>query len=717
MGRGIRFTIIMIVLFNFLIPSTNAFAESDFPIDIPLQILNSNQPIDLVGLISTQSVEIQIPANWNITQQSWLEFDLTASQLLDLGRSSVTISLNGLQVISLQLDKTTGSTQKVEIPPSFFTQGKNTLAFSATLYLPDDSATNCKGWENPSRWLLVGSQSKLHLSLQKAAVTSDLSHFPETFLQPLNHYLPNGEDQIMFVLPDVVKQDDLSALSAITFFLGHDSGATFILNPQLITESQFNALQVINNNVIFINNIPTQFKKDISIEKNAVAVFPSPWDNSKSILIVSDQNREDGFTPALILGDTVRKVLLTGNVAYLDKFKARTPPAFKNKYSLEELGYLDRTIRGIGKGSLIYQLYIPYNINPTSTTLSLELAHSADLDIQTSSFSIVLNGFTIASILPTTRNANHEPIQVDVPPNRFRPGINFIRFTFDLYLPYSSCEKAPASVWATIFNNTTLNFTSQERTPAASLKGFPMPFSDEAPSFSFVIPNHPDNQILTHLSQLASTIGASSFYGNKPPDVITAAQYLASQNSQTNNIILGLPLENPALQNVNEFLPQPFTKDFKQLQTGFGVFIPSTDQNASTGLVQIIPSPRVKNGTVLVLTGTDQKGMDWAWQVILDPNIRSQFSGNLMIVGSDNRIAQNNISPNPIFQQTPVLINIPIVGKLLQQSGLSSSKVYALIAIFSACVIVLLGIRLVTIANGYEIRKKQQHSPEDNEHE
>jgi len=717
MGRGVRFAILIFVLFNLLIPSAGALAEPDLSIDIPLQALNSDQPINLVGLISTQSIEISIPASWNITQQSWLEFDFTASGLLDLGRSSITISLNGLQVTSIQLDKASGSTQQVAIPPSFFAPGKNTLSFSAALYLPDDTATNCTGWEDPSRWLLVGSQSKLHVSLQKAAVASDLSHFPDVFLQPLNRYLPNGEDQIMFVLPDVIAQDDLTTLSAVAFFLGHNGGSTFIMNPQLLTESQFNSLQTINSNIIFINNIPAQLKKNISTEKNAVAMFPSPWNNSKTALVIFDQNRKDGFTPALILGDPVRKVLLTGNVAYLEQFTPRTPPAFKNKYSFEELGYLDRTIRGIGKGNLIYQLYVPYNINPISATLSLELAHSPDLDIKTSSFSVILNGFTIASILPTTGNASHEPIQVDLPPNRFRPGINFIRFSFDLYLPYSSCDKAPAAVWATIFNNTTVEFISQERTPTGSLKGFPMPFSDDALGFSFVVPNHPDNQALTHLSQLASTIGAASFYGNKPPDVITAEQYLASKSSRANYIFMGSPFENPAIQNINEFLPQPFTKDFKQLQEGFGVFIPSYDQNASTGLLQVIPSPWVKNGTVLVLTGTDLKGMDWVWDVILDPSIRSQFSGNIMVIGSDKRIASSPARPNPIFQQTPVLINIPIIGKLLQQIGVSSSTGYALIAIFAASVIIILAIRLVSIANGYEIKKKQQPSAEDNERE
>src|SRR5258706_2579548 len=101
MRRGIRFAIFMIVLSNLLIPSVSVFAEPDLSIDIPLQALNNDQPIDLVGLISTQSIDLPISANSNITEQTWLEFDFTANALLDRIRSSITISLNGSQVISI----------------------------------------------------------------------------------------------------------------------------------------------------------------------------------------------------------------------------------------------------------------------------------------------------------------------------------------------------------------------------------------------------------------------------------------------------------------------------------------------------------------------------------------------------------------------------------------------------------------------------------------
>jgi len=719
MTRALKIAIIIMALINSLIPSTSALVDNDLTIDIPLQSLNSNQAIDLTGLISTQTVEIPIPGNWKITDQSWLEMDITASELLDLTNSALTISLNGLQVKSLKLEKIINTTQKIELPANFFKQGTNTLTFSGTLYLPDDLVTNCKGWDDPSRWLLIGPQSNIHIGLQKQIVASNLSHVPEVFLQPLERYLTSGADPLLFVLPDNISQDDLNTLSATSFFLGHEGGEDFVWDPQILTESEFNNHQNKDGNIIFINNIPAQFQANISTQKNAIALFPSPWGENKNILILFDQDREDGYSPALVFGDPTRSILLNGNIAYLDTAEQITPPPFKNNYSFEELGYLDRTIRGLGKGNLIYRVYIPYNIKPTSADLSLQLAHSPDLDVKTSSFAIYLNGFTVASILPTAQSANLEPIQIDLPPNRFRPGVNFVRFSFDLYLPYSRCDKAPDSVWATIFNQTTLEVTYREGTPTASLKYFPMPFNDYARS-SFVIPDQPDHQTLNKVARLAFAIGGSSYYANKPPSILTATKYLASQPNHENFIFIGSGLDNPAIKNVNDFLPQPFTKDMTHLQDGFGVYLPSADQDASTGLLQIIPSPWGKDETILILTGTNSQGINWAWDVLLDSKIRSQFSGNLMVIGSAKKTNSISIAgdqnPDPYFQQTPVVINIPIIGKFLQKYGQSGS-VSALIAIVIAGISILLIIRVSSLAMTYEIRKKNPPKSETEEQE
>jgi len=711
--KVILFLIIIFILFT---PAIDVRAENGTFIEIPLQVLNSDKPMRIEGLIGSQNIEFILPKNWKVTDQSWLTLSVTASELLAAPDSSITVSLNGLQLTSLQLKDLIGADRRILLPPNFFVVGNNVLSFDGMLYLPDDLKTNCKGWDDPSRWMYFNPQSNLHIGFQKQSLPADLSNFPDSFLQPLDRYLSDGEDRTLFVLPDEPKPDDMNALSATAYFLGRQGGDTFPWQPQVVTQSQFASLKNINQNIVFVDNIPSQFENVIATQKNAIGIFSSPWDSSKTVMVIFDKDREDGYTPALIFGDWIKKVLLTGNVAYFDKTAEKAPSAFKEKYSFEELGYLDRTVRGIGIGSLIYKIYIPYQIDPTSASLALQIAHSPDLDNKTSSVSVNLNGYTVASILTATENSRLEPIRVDLPTKRFRPGINFIRVSFDLHIPYSSCEKAPQTVWATIFNSSLLQTTHRNRTSIPTLKDFPAPFNED-PGVTFVVPNKVDATTLEKISQLTFAFGASSLYTDRPPKVISAQQFDATEPDAENYFLVGLPSENPAIQKINGFLPQPFKAMSNQLQEGYGVFLPNANSEASAGLVQITPSPWNEHGTILVLTGTTSQGLEWDWNAILDPQAKKQFSGNIMVVGPENGLSANTQSPIAIhFQQTSIVANIPVIGKFLQQNG-QSEQIISLAAIALAGLFTLIALKVAPLIFRLEIKLKQHPNSSEKERE
>ncbi len=710
--------LVFFLVINLGSPNLAAKAASGQAIDIPLTSLNSDQPVQFTGLFSDQNLEFTLPNNWQVTDESWVDLTITASDLLDQTDSSLTISLNGLQVKSLLLKDLIGTDQRIEIPGNFFTAGKNTLALDGVLYLPDDTKTNCKGWDNPSRWATFNPVSSLHIGFQTQPFPADLSNFPASFLQPLDHYLPNGEDKTLFVLPEQIQPDDLKALSATAYYLGHQAGDKFVWNPQVVTSTQFRRLTTINSNVIFINNQPQGFEDALSPAKNGIGIFSSPWQPGKALMIISDHNRQDGYTPALILGDWTKKVLLSGNVAYFDQTAAPKPAAFANTFTLEDLGYLDRTVRNIGKENLIYRFMLPYSIEPTSGDLLLEITHAPDLDLNTSSIAVVLNGYTIAAVLPATQNTRADPIQISLPVKRLRPGINFLRLAFDLHLQYGSCEKAPDTIWATVFNSSSFKFTTRGRTGIPTLKDFPAAF-DEYPGASFVIPNQPDPQLLNNVSRLIFSMGATSYYGNEPPSLMTASAYTASKVKEQNYVMVGLPSANVAIQDINEFLPQPFSPNTNQLQQGYGVYLPNPDTRASLGLIQIMPAPWHKSGTIMILTGTSSQGLDWAWNATLDPTLRSQFSGNLMIVGPAQGLAPGSASgqsANLLFEQTPMVVRIPIIGSFLQQHG-QSEEAIALMAIALAGLLTWSAVKVTPWLTRIEVRLKHVADPGEKERE
>jgi hypothetical protein len=477
----------------------------------------------------------------------------------------------------------------------------------------------------------------------------------------------------LIVLPENHTQDDLTSLSTISYELGTHADVNNDWRPEIVNGNQLNPDIVSNRNIIFIGTLPAEFQDRVNIDKDYVALFPSPWGVGNAAMIIGDQNRHDGFTPASVFSDPARSVLLRGNVAYIDQSPLPSPRPFQKDVSFEELGYLDRTVKGIGQQNLIYSLYIPYDVEPVLAKLNLALMNSPDLDILNSSITIFLNGFSVAGILPTAQNSTGEPITVGLPAKRFRRGVNFIRVAFDLHVPYSSCERALESVWATVLNSSTVEINYRDQTPLPSLKNFPLPFSDY-PGFAYVIPDQYDQKDLEYISRLSFMLGASSYQPTHPPTVMSSINFAQKKSDYPNVILIGLPLENSAIRVANNLLPQPFIKDKNSLQEGYGVYLPTSQKEASLGLMQIMPSPWVKGGTVLVLTGNSQQGLEWTWGVLLNPTLRANFASNLMVVGSANRSQVSGelfVTENPqvLFQQVADASNIPIIGPLLQRSG------------------------------------------------
>jgi hypothetical protein len=698
---------------SLLIPQNGVQAQGLRFVEIPLESFHEERPIEIHGLVSSQTLNIPIPQNWLIGADSWIEIDFTPSPLLDAGRSSITILLNDLQIISYDLARLPEARERIPIPANRFTQGINTLTISGTLYLPGDAETNCQNWDDPARWVAIEPGGLLHLSFAERDLQIDLSSFPQTLIQPLDRYLPDSiKTRTLIVLPDRTTHDDLTSLSTLSYVLGSSADPGHSWQPEIVKASQWKSSTAANRNIIFIGAAPAEFQDGASRDKDYIGLFPSPWSAGNTLLILGDRDRQDGFSPAGVFGDRANRVLLRGNIAYIDRFLPPAPQAFQSKYSFEDLGYLDRTVRGLGQQNLIYSLYIPYDVEPTLVRLNLGLAHSPDLDTRNSAFTVFLNGFSIAGIRPTDRSSTGEPITMGLPAKKFRRGVNFIRIRFDMHVPYSSCERGLESVWATVLNNSTLEITSRNRTPIPSLKHFPLPFSDDS-GFTFVIPDEHQPQDLAHISQLSFLLGSMAFRPSRPPEVLTAADFDRRDIKPLHVILVGLPSENSVTRNTNDLLPQPFQEAGDSLQDGYGVYLPTADQHASLGLMEIIPSPWVKGGTVLVLTGNDQQGLEWAWQVILNPALRDQFAGNLMVVGSGNRSAASGLvsapqSPLALFQQVADAANIPIIGPILQKSG-QAFLIPAFVAIGSALFLVL---GILWIMNAAR-RRKTSSMPEE----
>jgi hypothetical protein len=671
-----------------------AQAQDQQVIEIALGDLNIGQPVNLSGLISSATLEFRIPNTYQVADRSWLSIKVNSSQVLDQERSSLTISLNERQAASYRLSQLTDGVMKIDLSSGMFHQGLNTLTFTGMLHLPDDNETACSNWDDPSRWLEIGPESSLHLTVSPTNFALNLAFFPQAFIEPVNRYIAGTvKNETTFVLPDEPALDDLTSLVSLAYLFGHYAGQDFQWQPKVVNEQSGDVNVFRDRGVVLLRSKRQVVVPPSQTEIDFIMMRNSPWDISHPLLYLSDHNPQDGFSPAQLLGDPIRRTMLRKSLAYLDRGPVRPPQPFQDVYTFAQLGYTNRTVRGIGESSLIYRVFIPYNVEPTNAFLRLVISHSPDLDTNVSSILVYVNGFTVAGIVPSARSAQFDPIEVNLPAARFRPGENFIRLTFDLHLPYSSCERAPQSVWATVDASSDLHMSFSQAVRIPTLTDYPMPFSDY-PGFTFVLPDNYDLKTLEHITSLAFQFGQNSQLAYQPPVVFTASKFDPETAERANFVLVGLPTENRHIFSINRLLPQPFTEDGSGLEPGYSVYLPDPSEQAAIGLLETLTSPWSSNGVLLVVTGTDAQSLEWTWDVLLDPVYVQRFSGNVMVVGSGARItAANGAGPAITFVNSPEVSRFPIIGRLLQK--LEPSDIFPVLVSVETALLALLALLAV----------------------
>ncbi len=700
----LRFRAILISLTFCAMAFSNAAVHAqgkDRSADIPLDALQANPSIEFHGLVDSRTIDVQLPYSWLPQGDGWLDLPMRASDLLDPDRSSLSITINGKSAKSLKLPFSDGGSNRVSFPGGLLRPGGNQIAFVSMLYLKSDKDTNCANWEDPARWLTVDPGGSLHVPFASREFPVDLANLAPLLVEPMERYAASdGAKPPLVVLPSSVQRDDLSAVVALAYGLGHQTESSTAWSPQVISIDQFRESDASDRNIVFVNELADTMKGIGQTGKNFLAVVPSPWDSYHVAVAINDVNRQDGFTPTAALADPARVIQLHGSVAYLDNAAPTAPPVLKDEVTFEELGYPDRTVRGVGQLDLNYRVNVPYDTTPVISSLVLNLAHAPNIDAENSVILVFLNGVNVASIVPNSKEGTGEPAHIDLPPSHFQTGQNFIRISFRLRLPHSSCDRSIDSIWATVFNSSKLQFSQRHTAPTASLRYFPAPFSDYR-GFTFVVPDGNSWHELGNMADLAFALGAASEAPGLPPGIVSGDAFDPAHESRANLIVVGLPTQNSAIAKINSLLPQPFQPGENQPAQGYGVYLPNSSTNASLGVAQIVPSPWARDGVVLVVSGNDQQALQWTWDKIRDSAQWPGFDGNLLLVGSAGRSSELEQAGPASFEQTADASPIPIVGPLLQSFG-NTAPVPGIMAGGLA-----LGVALLVVAGVYRFRNKE----------
>jgi hypothetical protein len=143
-------------------------------------------------------IDFYIPPGQTVSNEAYLDLHFNHSALLSYETSGLTVTLNGRVISSVSFsDETTQLSQvQMDLPPSAFIQGTNTLLIQVQL-IPYDNCTDLTNFI--STWATLFSDSSLHLPLVVDTSTIEgslnLSSYPE------NLALGKAQGNVTFILP------------------------------------------------------------------------------------------------------------------------------------------------------------------------------------------------------------------------------------------------------------------------------------------------------------------------------------------------------------------------------------------------------------------------------------------------------------------------------------------------------------------------------------
>ena len=285
--------------------------------------------------------------------------------------------------------------------------------------------------------------------------------------------------------------------------------------------------------------------------------------------------------------------------------------------TLAALGMEDITITGLNNSVSVY-FPLPSNWlrrNPAQVTLVYQA--SPLLDNERTSVTISANNLPITSIHPVADSQEHT-VGFDVPPDRLNTEYLELRFDVRLFLAGDiNCPEADnPGQWVTVRNTTKIQLVVDENIFTPTLAELPAAIVVQnpigaQPGVIFVLPDDFDASDLTVATRIAARLGRETGSGIFPFQARTASSITDLERTQANLVVVGLPEKNKMIEVVSPALPVYLNENEFETPTGGKIA-------GSTAVIQIFNSLWNPAYKILLVSGTDQAGLDLAGQAFAD---------------------------------------------------------------------------------------------------
>jgi hypothetical protein len=680
MTRRTIYSAILLMVTSVLAALVPAYAQEPMPQTVEVDIImadlgEQNQYMHENGAV--ESFDFYLPSSIIPKPNSYLDLVLSYKTFGSERPGELRIDLNdvNLGVLPLTESLVEKGHLTLDVADALEVPGRNRLVFTL------DTKERC-GYPQPAIDVTVHNDTRLHLVYDIPPFEPDLSRYPWPFVE--RSFKP---DEVYVVLPQEPTTTDLMAAATVSAGLGKAASSTadLVITSTLAislpdeVKTGYNLIVIgkpEDNALLGELELPFDWKAaGVPETYGIIQEMASLWNPYQGILVVTGSSDEGLRLASEALNRETHFPGMKGQVAVVEDVLPRVEE--KEQYDIDvsfaEMGSRDEILYGIGQREVNYYFWMPRAwVMAENPRLYLFFDYSRILDPNLSSITVELGDTPLESVLLTPENTLKGSVEVELPANRLRSGTNKLTVSVAMHLVNEDpcLDLHNRQAWVVIRNDSYLHLAYVPQQVPFDLSLFAYPFS-ENPNYDdlyFVLPTTNTQIERDSLLRLAAIMGASTRGKYLTMQGITADdRRLDEIKNGYNMIVIGQPSRNPLLQELNDWLPQPFQEGSDKIRPELDLVIFADVFDRSVGLLQELPSPWNPRWTIAVITGTSDEGVGWAYQTLIEGP--EGLHGNLAATDEEGLIHAVDTRPREAEELTSAGVEI-IPETTVQESRL-----------------------------------------------
>lgn len=465
----------MISTRNVLADQNGSAASNSYDI----RLFNDNQNFNMPK--SMASYYLNIPKDAVLNDDCYVMIHFAASNTLISNRSNMSLSVNGVPIDTkwiCDIQKDTPNYWKVGIPADKLKIGAiNEIKVESDHRSIDG---DCMDIDNPSNWVIIYNDSKIHLS-DKSIYSPSLSDFYPSYFE---YFGSNQSLTSNFILPKIKDNNLVSALLKLSSSIGSLYSDRNFINYNVSSGDLSNK---INANSIIIT--PAD-----ELKQNGNLILPgNKLNNNQGFLSISNKSQENPYYSAIISGEnkeginkavnfisnnTLLKQVKSNSLNIDSKVSSKYSKFTQNKsglYKFSDFGYSDVNLSGAFHQKTSFSFAQPDGIQAGSGSyINLKFKHSKILLSDRSLLTVYIDGKAIDSSKLLESDSGDGSLKVKIPDSALKKSIIKVDVEVYNYIGKIDCSKDYYdSAWTDIDSDSQICLIPGRKSIQPSLDGFP----------------------------------------------------------------------------------------------------------------------------------------------------------------------------------------------------------------------------------------------------